>query len=342
MRNGILASCAMLTAISLTSCEQKDLCLDHWSHAFSCDIMVETDWQLKWEYKNPDGVDWSAEWPEQHFGFSYESLDPLTSSGIRCLVYQGGVLDISNIDSEGGKIYMRPGESSMLFFNNDTEHILFSGIDKSATAMASTQPIFRSSYLGSPFSGSEEGENTVSPPDFLFSHYIEEYKASASELIPTLSFTMKPLVFRYLIRVSIEEGRDYAAVARGALSGMASSVFLTDGRTDKTEATLMFDFEMKDFGMEAVVNSFGLPNLPDPDYSRGDEANGLNVEIRLKNGKIINHHFNVTDLLSSQPRGGVIELGGIVITEEEGKESTGSFDVDVNGWGEYEDVPIIL
>ncbi len=41
-----------------------------------------------------------------------------------------------------------------------------------------------------------------------------------------------------------------------------------------------------------------------------------------------------------EPHGGVIRVGGIEISDDDGKGGSGGFDVDVDGWGDYEDIPI--
>ena len=59
------------------------------------------------------------------------------------------------------------------------------------------------------------------------------------------------------------------------------------------------------------------------------------------NGKILNYFFDITDQVADQPHGGVISVDGIKISDDEGGGSQGSgFDVDVDGWGEFKDVPI--
>lgn len=57
----------------------------------------------------------------------------------------------------------------------------------------------------------------------------------------------------------------------------------------------------------------------------------LNLEVRLKNGKVKNFDFDVTDQVHRQPRGGVIIVDNLVI-------SGGEFEVDVEDWGDYEDI----
>ena len=46
--------------------------------------------------------------------------------------------------------------------------------------------------------------------------------------------------------------------------------------------------------------------------------------------------------MERQPRGGVIEVDGIRISDEDAAEGGSAFDPDVDGWGDYEDVEIPL
>ena len=50
----------------------------------------------------------------------------------------------------------------------------------------------------------------------------------------------------------------------------------------------------------------------------------------------------MTDQVAAQPQGGVIEVDGIEITDEEGMEGGSGFDVDIDDWGEYEDIELPL
>jgi len=67
----------------------------------------------------------------------------------------------------------------------------------------------------------------------------------------------------------------------------------------------------------------------------------LNLEVMMKNGKLKEFEFDVTDQLSAQPRGGVITVDGLEVTDEEAGNESG-FDVDVDGWGRYEDIELPL
>ena len=48
----------------------------------------------------------------------------------------------------------------------------------------------------------------------------------------------------------------------------------------------------------------------------------------------------MTGQVKGQPRGGVIVVKGLEISDEEGGGVGGGFDVDVDGWGDYVDIPV--
>ena len=62
----------------------------------------------------------------------------------------------------------------------------------------------------------------------------------------------------------------------------------------------------------------------------------------MKNGKIKSFDFDVTDQVEVQPQGGVIVVSGIEISDEEGESGGSGFDVDIDDWGEYEDIELPL
>ena len=132
-------------------------------------------------------------------------------------------------------------------------------------------------------------------------------------------------------------------LARGALSGMARSVLLSSGETSEDRATLLYDCELTDYGAVAFVNSFGLPGFPNVNYpTKGEGKHALTLELMLRSGKMMTFDYDVSDQLEAQPHGGVIVIKDIEVKREDGAQSSGAFDVDVNDWGPYEDVILPL
>lgn len=331
----------------LASCDHKELCFDHDEHAPKSEVRIEAQYEKEWEYAYGDGTDWAAypAWPET-FGMEYGDLRPAGPEGLRVQVYNAsGSDDVLNIAPEGGTVYMRPGEHSLLFYNNDTEYIVFDEMQSFASAKATTRVRTRVSYTGNAFTSSkaEDGETTVSEPDMLYGSYMDSYVAERTTDTKVLRVTMHPLVFTYLVRYEFSHGAEYVSLARGALAGMAQSVWLNSGQTSEEAATVLYDCTMEDFGAQAKVRSFGIPDFPNDRYeTRAGRKYGLNLEVRLKNGKMMTFDFDVTDQVAAQPQGGVIVVSGIEISDEDGKSGGSGFDVDVNDWGEYEDIELPL
>lgn len=126
---------------------------------------------------------------------------------------------------------------------------------------------------------------------------------------------------------------------------MAEKVYLNDGRTGSETATILFDCSQTDFGADVCMKCFGVPNYPGDHYTRADGTPAyytLNLEVRLNNGKVLNYEFDVTDQVNAQPRGGVITVDGIEVDDEDGMAGSGGFDVTVDGWGDYMDIPLPL
>ena len=198
----------------------------------------------------------------------------------------------------------------------------------------------RGSYFGNSLMGDKKSEEvTVNPPDMLYGAYMDSIYVEKSTQADTMHVTLHPLVFTYLVRYEVEEGLEHVALARGALAGMAKGVNLGNGRTSKEEATLLYDATLTDFGVQALVKSFGIPDYPNPEYSRSSRPYALNLEVRLKDGSLQQFEFDVTEQMEKQPHGGVIVVKGIKIEEAFGESG---FDIGVDGWGNVIDIPLEL
>jgi hypothetical protein len=177
----------------------------------------------------------------------------------------------------------------------------------------------------------------------LYANFFENYLAEKIIEPADIEVTLQPLVFTYKVRYEFKSGLKYVAMARGALSGMAKEVLLNTGETSEEPATILYDCDVTDYGVRALVNSFGAPAFPHPNYpTRTENKHALNLEVVLRNGKMVTFDFDVTDQVKSQPHGGVIVVRDIEIDEEVAVEGSGAFDVEVDDWGPYEDVELPL
>ncbi len=342
MRNLTWGLSAFAALAVLTACDHKDLCFNHPEHASRYDTRFAATYDLTWETTGPEGTDWKAAWPER-FDMAYFSYNPSTPDGLCVNSYgiDGGTFT-RHLPASGGQVAMAPGINSVLMYNDDTEYIVFDDLHNSVTAKVSTRSRSRAGYRSNSLDPSGEIENTITAPDYLFGHYIAQYDQKASADIQCIDVTLHPLVFTYVVRYEFTRGIEYVSIARGAMSGMAESVYLFDGHTGKERATILYDCIVHEWGVEAIVNTFGVPDYPNSVYSRGEAFFGLNLELKLKNGKVLNFDRDISAQMAVQPHGGVIVVDGFEISDDEGSESGSGFDIDVDDWGDYEDIIIDL
>mgnify|MGYP000614640428 CR=1 FL=1 len=185
--------CAMALAMpTLTSCEHKDLCFDHDVHSPKYDFRVVATYQQEWELNLNEKV-WGseAEWPEK-YGMTYDGLRPAIPAGLRMHVFsESGVNDMINMPAEGGVVGLQPGDHQLLFYNNDTEYILFDDMYSFASAKATTRTRTRSTYMGNPFKNNDaKGEPTVTMPDMLYGNFNEKYTSERTTEMPVMNVTM--------------------------------------------------------------------------------------------------------------------------------------------------------
>lgn len=329
----------MLMWFMLAACQHKELCVDHETHTERVEYHLALAYDIEWEYNLESHIDWEQYWNED-FGIPYDSIRPDEPDGVRVHIFdnEGRSEIVRNLDTDGSTIHFnKEGRHSALFHNNDTEYIVYQGMESFSSAYATTRGVVRSSYKGNSLMTRAEEEVTVNPPDMLFGAYIEDLYVEKSTETDTLKVKLHPLAFTYLLRYEFSKGAEYVALARGALAGMARGVDLSNGKTSAEEATVMFDATVTEFGVQALVKSFGVPDYPNPNYNRGTRQYGLNLEVRLKDGTTHQFDFDITDQMAKQPHGGVIVVEGI---EVEVKNS--GFDVGVEGWGNEIDIPLPL
>ena len=328
-RTVYILSLLLCSGIILAGC-RKDLCYDHDIHGLKVRTVLYPQWELEWEYEH--GIDWDTQWDSEQFLHEYEEFTPEQATGIAAFVYhEDGTNTENHLPAEGGELPMSEGEKSLLFYNDDTRYL-----NSSATATATTRTRTRSTFVEL-----HAGERTVNAPDVLFGEWIEEHHAEVTAEPVPLSINMQPLVYTYLVRYEFESGLEHVAVARGAIAGMAESVYLCGGITGNESATILFDCSLTDFGAEAEVTSFGVPGFNPQSDSRAEGEFGLSLEVRMKNGNFKTFKFDISEQIARQPRGGVITVSGLEISDSEAGTGSG-FDVNVDDWGDYEDIVLPL
>lgn len=325
---------------------RKELCYDHDEHSHGYRLEIAADWELEWERHY--GRDWVNNWENAGTDNEYDYFRPNIPEGLAVILYDEEDDDYVqrrelHLPSLGGNITIDKSTRAMLFHNDDSEYIIISNMASLATASATTRTRTRASLAEL-----HRGERTVSPPDMLYGAYIEDYEPEAVVGYKPMQITLRPLVYSYVIRFNIKKNAQYVALARGALAGMAESIYLKDGTTSNTSATLLFDCEQTSYGFAVQLMSFGIPGFPDEYYSRADDESDdrrydINLELKLTNGKTLTYDIEVTDQLKDQPNGGVINIDNIEIPDEEVKTGgTGAFDATVEDWGDQTDIDLPL
>ena len=336
MRRRYLYLTGVLTVLllSLTGC-RKELCYDHDEHGFNVRAYIRPVWELEW--MRDYGISTIYDLEEDSF-FPQDFLTPRAGKGIACASYhESGMFTTRHIDSTGGILHLQEGLQDLLFYNNDTEYIVFNGMDTYAEASASTRTRTRATY-----NSTHEDETTVNPPDMLFGAWVGNYDGVLSSTADTIGIHLRPLVYKYLIVFEFTEGIELVQSASGGLAGMAGKVYMQDGHTDDETVTILFDdCYIIDNYIIAVVSSFGAPGFDyeDSSYDAAERKFGLNLTVTLNGGKTVYSDFDITDQMSIQPRGGYIFVPDISISTEGGE---GFFDVSVGDWGDEEEIELPL
>lgn len=330
---GATAMCATLMCLSV-SC-RKDLCYDHFRKS-----AVTLDYEQEWE--RDYGRKWSESWHDGLNGQSYDLMRPGVPSTVSMGVYpsEGQNPYEVYLEAGGGEASLGQGPYDILFYNNDTEYVVINDIASLPKATATTRSRSRATLMDMHY-----GERTVSPPDVLYGAYVEGVADVGAHNSTPILATLRPLVYTYVVRYEIEEGLDGVALVRGALAGMAESVYLLDGSTDASSATVLFDGDLTSWGAVANVRTFGVPDYPGDHYNRSDRESParftLNLEVRLTDGSIKSYNYDVSDQMADQPRGGIITVSGIRIDPPVPSGGGGSgFVTDVDDWGEWVDVDL--
>ncbi|MDE5608515.1 MAG: DUF5119 domain-containing protein [Muribaculaceae bacterium] len=329
----------LLAFTLLTACQRTELCYDHYPS-----LTLGLDWEHEWE--RDYGMNHSANWDAGLHGFEYDDIRPERPEWVNMVINKpDGTSGERYLTPEGGKINVDLGEGqSYLLYNGDTEYILLHDIASLNDARATATSRSRSgmTYINE----HHPDARSTNSPDVLYASYVGNPPAFAVHDHHSLDVTMQPLVYTYVIRYEFEYGLEHVSLARGALAGMAESVYLRDGRTSDNTSIILYDCDIKSYGCEAHVRTFGIPGFPDEYYGRADDGApdrpySLNLEILLKNGKTAEFNYDIADQLRKQPRGGVITVSGLRIEDQIGETNSG-FDVDVSDWPNHDiiDLPI--
>lgn len=318
----------------LASC-RKELCYNHFS---SLDVALS--WEHEWE--RDYGNNHPENWDEENYGCKYDHLRPEKPEWVTLMRYfDDGSVNERYMSADGSDVIIDNGaDQSVLVYNSDTEYIMISDAASVSDVRASATSRSRSpiAYLAE----RHPDVRSTNPPDVLYSAFLENLPDVPMHQKLHMPIKMQPLVYTYLVRYEFEEGLEHVVEARGALGGMAESVYLRNGVTSEDQTIILYDCTIESYGCEARVRSFGAPGFPDSYYGRAespDRVYSLNLEVILTNGKVLQFNYDISDQIATQPRGGVITVKGLRIEPKEVYNESG-FDVNVDSWGNHVDIDI--
>lgn len=327
----------LLLLLPLVGGCRKELCYNHFRA-----LSIGLDWEHEWE--RDYGMHHSSTWDSDYHGFGYEELRPGRPEWVNLIRYTTtGTQYESYLTPEGGDIMIEEEDGqSLLLYNGDTEYIILYDMVSAPQARASATGRSRSSLEG--VKEKYPGSRTTNPPDVIYSAYIDKVPSVGLHETKPISARMQPLVYTYVIKYEFEYGLEHVALARGALGGMAESVYLLDGSTSEETSIILYDCNITTTGCEARVRSFGVPGFTDDYFGQmprksKDQPYTLNLEVRLTGGSYLEFNFDITDQIANQPRGGVIKVTGLKIEPEQNPNDAG-FQVGVDDWGDREDIDL--
>ena len=323
------------------------------------DLMWQLNWQAEWQFN------WNA------------SLGPLgytQPASMRLHIYTQGLDGVPVTHSVHNFVGMRStmdvfvGTHNLLFYNNDSESLLFSSDNELApvhsytrvisTGLRESNPVRTTAQKLSeaPTKADEMEEEPVAlMPDGLFTLYDrnrvitdnpDEYVYEDGRYVLKITGDLTPATYIYLIQVKLlhNGGRVTGSNGGAAITGMADGVNLwtnqTHTKTVSVPMNVYMDREQDMLGMRVL--SFGIPGC-NP-YDEADVAAApvkdhfLVLNVSYSNGSWRNVRIDITDQVLALPLGGVISLeidvDDLPPTEPPGPGTGGGFNALVSDWDE--------
>lgn len=374
LRRHIAPLALVLTTLitMLTSCERKDLYLAQ-RGTLNIDVSVyDIRLDLLW------GVDWKTEWQYLWDESVYGPVGYTEPSGVRANIYSVDEADhrnrytTRNLPKDGGRVSLTTLQTyDLVFYNNDTEYILFSTDDANDYFYATTRSNTKAAYTRS--------YDHYNQPDQLFGTFLEdlyvtddpdEYEVEYDEegtlyYVYKVKAALTPYTFIYLYQVMLlnntdDAGKRIIGCEGISVDGMAGGVDLFTRVTDSTNIVTITQDDTKPMlidrdlrlpdGTETVgdifaarVMTWGIPGV-DPMELRGlrtsaypKDSVDVGIGLIMRNGTVYPIQRNITEQIKQRPAGGVIT---IVVDAAEIPDSIignkpkpgGGFDASVDNW----------
>lgn len=370
---------ALLLTSIITGCQRKDLYLAQ-RGMLSIDVSVyDIQLDLLW------GVDWQTQWQYLWDESLYGPIGYTEPTGVRANVYaineasQRIKYTTRNLPKEGGQVSLTTNQTyDMVFFNNDTEYILFSTDDSTyyyATTRGNTKASYTRSYAN------------YNQPDQLFGTFMQDLyvtddpEAYRVETTPDGSLiyvfdidaSLTPYTYIYLCQVMLLNNEDDAGKringAEGVtISGLAGGVDLFTRTTDSTHIVAITQDDIKPLQenrdltlpnganveadiFAARIMTWGLPGINPMEHTRTPiltkDSVHMAVGLKLRNGTVYPLQQNITEQMQQHPTGGVItlvidaaEIPDSIIGEK--PKPGGGFDASVDNWENEIEADIVI
>ena len=377
-----LALVMMIFMTALTGCERKPLYLAQ-RGTLNVDVSVyNIQLDLLW------GVDWKTEWQYMWDESLHGPLGYSEPSGVRANVFsltesnERFKYTTRNLPKSGGRFNLTTRQSyDMVFFNNDTEYILFYSDDANDYLYATTRSNAKTAYT--------RAYAHYNQPDQLFGTFLHDLYVTDDPDAYTIHYdangypyylynitaSLTPYTFIYLCQVMLlnnndEEGKRIIGCNGISADGLAGGVDLFTRVTDSLNLVAITQEDVKPIQANrplrlpdgtqtegdifaARIMTWGIPGI-DPlekimarTEVQPQDSIEVGIGLTLRNGNVHSIQRNITELIKRKPAGGIIT---IVIDAAEIPDSIigekpkpgGGFDASVDNWENEIEADIII
>ena len=383
--NRHIAPLALVMTIFMTAftgCERKPLYLAQ-RGTLNVDVSVyNIQLDLLW------GVDWKTEWQYMWDESLHGPLGYSEPSGVRANVFsltesnERFKYTTRNLPKSGGRVNLTTRQSyDMVFFNNDTEYILFYSDDANDYLYATTRSNSKTAYT--------RAYAHYNQPDQLFGTFLHDLYVTDDPDAYTIHYdangypyylynitaSLTPYTFIYLCQVMLlnnndEEGKRIIDCNGISADGLAGGVDLFTRVTDSLNLVAITQEDVKPIQANrplrlpdgtqtegdifaARIMTWGIPGI-DPlekimarTEVQPQDSIEVGIGLTLRNGNVYSIQRNITELIKRKPAGGVITI--VIDTAEipdsiigEKPKPGGGFDASVDNWDNEIEADIII
>ena len=377
-----LALVMMIFMTAFTGCERKPLYLAQ-RGTLNVDVSVyNIQLDLLW------GVDWKTEWQYMWDESLHGPLGYSEPSGVRANVFSLNESNerfnytTRNLPKSGGRVNLTTRQSyDMVFFNNDTEYILFYSDDANGYLYATTRSNSKTAYT--------RAYAHYNQPDQLFGTFLHDLYVTDDPDAYTIHYdangypyylynitaSLTPYTFIYLCQVMLlnnndEEGKRIIGCNGISADGLAGGVDLFTRVTDSLNLVAITQEDVKPIQANrplrlpdgtqtegdifaARIMTWGIPGI-DPlekimarTVVQPQDSIEVGIGLTLRNGNVHSIQRNITELIKRKPAGGIITI--VIDTAEipdsiigEKPKPGGGFDASVDNWENEIEADIII